>query len=162
MAKPKKTYIVTKSSLHNMIEQADAAKRAHIIGRACVVLFNRQTEDEKSSDETRHDNMRGFTSSDAHSGSLTAKSYLKNRKLADWQVERWTKRNVKGTMRIAKYWRQLDEAAKEKAAIHNQVKYRPVINLKVTKETTVEDIMGPVIKKGTIVPLIEETCAVFA
>jgi hypothetical protein len=34
----------------------------------------------------------------------------------DWQIERWTKKNRRGSMRISKYWRQLDEAAKRKAA----------------------------------------------
>ena len=47
----------------------------HAIGRALVHLFRRQTEDEQESNSTRHDNQRGFTSSDARRGSITAKYY---------------------------------------------------------------------------------------
>ena len=156
--KAKQEYLVTKSGLQNMIENAEPHKRAQIIGRACVVLFNRQTEDEQNTDQTRHDNMRGFTSGDAKSGSLTAKSFLKHRDLRDWQVERWTKKNVKGTMRIAKYWRQLNEAAiaKQKRLAMRQYG-APVTNLKA------QDITPPEApKKGTIVPLVEKDVQVFA
>jgi hypothetical protein len=41
---------------------------------------------------------------------------LKHKTLQPWQVERWLKVDCRGTMRIAKYWKQLDEAAREKAA----------------------------------------------
>ena len=58
-----------------------------------------------------------FTSADALSGSLTAKYYLKHKTLQGWQVDRWTKLNKRGDMRIAKYWAQLARAAEEKAAI---------------------------------------------
>jgi hypothetical protein len=59
----------------------------HAIGRALVHLFNRQTEDEKATSDTRHHNARGFTPADAKRGSITAKYYIKHRKLEDWQRE---------------------------------------------------------------------------
>lgn len=107
--------MITKASLEQMINEADAEKRARIIGRACVVLFLRQTEDEKATNHTKHTNERGFSKPDARQGTITAKYFLKHGKLEDWQVARWIKRESRGNMRIAKYWKQLDEAARAKA-----------------------------------------------
>jgi hypothetical protein len=87
----------------------------HAIGRALVHLFNRQTEDEKATSQTRHDNQRGFTHGDARRGSITAKYYIKHRKLMDWQIEYWLKRQRNGTTRIGKYYGQILEEAKKKA-----------------------------------------------
>ena len=108
---------VTKASLTDMIMTASDEKRAHVIGRACVALFKYQTAAEQATNDTRLDNGEGFTSADALSGSLTAKYYLKHKTLQSWQVDRWTKLNKRGDMRIAKYWAQLARAAEEKAAI---------------------------------------------
>lgn len=108
--------MITKGSLYMMISTADEQKVQHIIGRALVALFNRQIDSEKADNDTKVTNFRGFTQGDARQGSITAKYYLKHGKLESWQVDAWTKRNVKGTLRIQKYWRQLDEVAREKAA----------------------------------------------
>lgn len=105
--------IVTKESLAKLLETSDERK-AQIVGRALVVLFNRQVEDEKVSNDTRHLNMRGFAPCDARSGTLTAKYFLKHRSLLDWQIERWLAPTPQGYPRIAKYTRQLNEAANEK------------------------------------------------
>lgn len=109
--------MITKNSLYMMIVNADAEKVQHIIGRALVALFNRQIDAEKADNTTKMTNYRGFAQNDARQGSITAKYYIKHGKLLDWQVQAWTKRNVKGTLRIQKYWRQLDEVAREKAAV---------------------------------------------
>jgi len=85
----------------------------HYVGRALVVLFNRQVQDEKQNNSTKHHNLRGFAPCDARSGSIGAKYYLKHGRLEDWQIEQWKKIHGKSP-RLAKYWRQLDEAAKEK------------------------------------------------
>jgi len=108
--------MVTKESLIKMIETADEAKRAQIVGRACLVLFNRQLDDEKQFNTTTTTNNRGFTQADARTGSITAKSFIKNKTLYPWQVNQWLKVDVRGTPRIVKYWKQLDEAAKQKVA----------------------------------------------
>jgi hypothetical protein len=105
--------IVTKDSLLQLLD-CSPERKAQIVGRALVVLFNRQVEDEKTSNDTRHLNMRGFAPCDAYSGTLTAKYYLKHRRLLDWQLERWLAPTSKGYPRIAKYTRQLNEAANEK------------------------------------------------
>lgn len=117
--------MVTRESLQVMLDQADEIKRAHIIGRALVVLFNRQTEDEKAQDKTDNLNSVGFSGADARTGCLTAKSYLKNKRealetntvpLQDWQIEKWYKKGKNGFSRLCKYSRQLNEAAEAKAA----------------------------------------------
>ena len=108
--------IVTKSNLTEMILNANQDKRALIIGRACVALFRRQTESEKQINSTNNENGIGFTKADARQGSLTAKYFLKHGTLLGWQVEMWIEANVKGDMRIAKYWKQLNEEAERRKA----------------------------------------------
>lgn len=106
------TKLVTKNSLQEMLN--NDRLRMHVIGRALVVLFNNQLDDEKQSNDTRHDNGIGFSGADARSGTLTAKYYLKHRRLMDWQIEMWYKKNIKGFSRIAKYHGQLNDAAEVK------------------------------------------------
>ena len=105
---------VTKRYIEHYVANKPQAQVAQFVGRALVVLFNNQTEAEKAASTTNVDNGVGFTGADAHSGCITAKYFLKHGTLLDWQIEKWTKRNRRGTMRLAKYWRQLDEAAKRK------------------------------------------------
>jgi hypothetical protein len=107
--------MVTKAQLTALITRKDAVA-VEAIGRALVHLFNRQTEAEKVSNDTKVYNLRGFTAADARQGSIHAKYFLKHRMLTDWQVEHWLKPNRKGTLRLAKYWRQLDEEARKRAA----------------------------------------------
>lgn len=85
----------------------------HVVGRACVALFNRQTEAEQAHNDTEVLNNEGFSGSDARQGSLTAKYYLKHRRLEEWMVEQWTK-EWRGRPRLAKYWKQLNKAAEAK------------------------------------------------
>lgn len=106
------TPIVTKQSL--LLLLADESKRVHVIGRALVALFERQTASEQSSDATTAANNVGFAGSDARGGSLTAKSYMKNKTLAPWQVERWMRIGKNGFPRICKYANQLNDIAMEK------------------------------------------------
>ena len=107
--------IVTKQSLQQMLDEADDSKRQHIVGRALVALFQRQTESEKATHSTKVDNGIGFCGSDAATGTLTAKSYIRNQRLLDWQVEQWTRKSPKtGFSRICKYHKQLNEVAIQK------------------------------------------------
>ena len=108
--------MLTKSSLVAMIEAADQEKLSRIVGRACVAIFRRQTEDEKCSNTASHSNGIGFTPADARKGSITAKYFIKNGTLLEWQINQWVKRDSRGTPRIAKYWKQLAEEAAKKAA----------------------------------------------
>ena len=107
--------IINKGYIENYLDTHTVEQNMHFIGRALVVLFNRQTEEEKSASDTRVDNGIGFTGADGHSGCITAKYYLKHRTLQEWQLDKWLKKNVRGTRRISKYWRQLNEEAERKA-----------------------------------------------
>lgn len=111
----KKQVIVTRDSLQKMLDNADAVKRQHIVGRALVALFERQTQDEQRVNDTRILNNLGFQGCDAKSGSITAKTYLKKRSLEDWQVEKWLKKGANGYARLCKYAGQLNEIAVAKA-----------------------------------------------
>jgi len=106
-------HIVTRESFQALITRNDEVA-LNAIGRALVHIFNRQTFDEKADDHTKHYNMRGFTPADARRGSITAKYYLKHRKLEDWHIRYWTAENEKGISRLAKYWRQINEEAQKK------------------------------------------------
>ncbi len=104
--------IVDRNVLIEMLK--DEAKRPHVIGRALVVLFNRQTEAEKVANTTQLDNTIGFSGADAKDGTITAKYYLKHKTLLPWQIDNWMK-DFRGFPRICKYHRQLNEAANLKA-----------------------------------------------
>lgn len=97
-----------------MLENDNPSYVEAVIGRALVAIFNRQTETEKKVNTTNQHNMIGFTGVDALSGSITAKYYIKHKKLLQWQIDRWLKQNKNGVPRIAKYHKQLNEIANEK------------------------------------------------
>lgn len=104
--------LVTRESLLDLL---NSPKQTAVIGRALVALFNRQVEDEKSSNTTTHRNGIGFTPADARSGTITAKYFLKHKNLLDWQVDRWMQTSDStGFPRISKYFRQLNEIAIQK------------------------------------------------
>lgn len=108
---------VTRDSLTTLLNDERGHEFVqHVVGRACVVLFNRQTRDEQVDNDTKMLNMEGFSGSDARQGSLCAKYYLKHKKLLDWQVAQWTK-EWRGRPRLSKYWKQLNEAAAVKAPV---------------------------------------------
>jgi hypothetical protein len=88
----------------------------HAICRALVVLYERQTADEKTSEHTKHDNGRGFRPCHARMGTSMAKFYLQRGFLTSKQIAYWRKPDKRGGMRIAIYWRQLLDAAHKKAA----------------------------------------------
>lgn len=116
----KAAQIVTKDSLQEMLTDANNARRAQIIGRALVVLLNRQTASEQAANTTDEDNGVGFAGCDAKSGCLTAKYFLKHKTLLDWQIDKWMKLGSNGYFRIVKYAKQLNEAAIIRAAQNNQ------------------------------------------
>lgn len=110
------TTIITKDILQRMINEASPERKKKIVGRALVIVFNNQTRDERAVDHTMVHNGIGFTGADAHSGSLTAKSYLRHNTLQDWQLERWIKPDRTGYSRICKYHSQINQAAIKKAS----------------------------------------------
>lgn len=106
--------IVTLESLLAML-RSDRKKQIQVIGRALCALLERQIGDEQSSNQTKLHNGIGFQPADAYSGSMTAKYFRKHGTLLDWQIEKWMKPTSTGKPRIAKYVRQLNEIANEKA-----------------------------------------------
>lgn len=106
-------HLVTQDLIKELVQREDADQ---VIGRALVALFYRQTDSEKATATTNTHNGVGFTGADARSGVLSAKFYLKNKRLEAWMVERWRKPASNGYPRLAKYWKQLDEVAQQKAA----------------------------------------------
>jgi hypothetical protein len=106
--------MLTKAELTQLITRGDRVSR-HAVGRALVHLLNRQTQEEQRSNTTRSYNLKGFTPADARTGSVHAKYYIKHGYLQDWQVAYWLVPNVRGTLRLAKYHRQLaEEVARRK------------------------------------------------
>lgn len=99
--------VVTKEWLTAKI----AENPEHVIGRALVAIFKRQTLAEQSSSSTIKHNGVGFTGPDARFGSFVAKYFIKHGTLKDWHVRVWTKPNKKGQPRIVKYAKQLNEIA---------------------------------------------------
>ena len=85
-----------------------------VLGRAIVVLNERQTSSEQVQQVTRDANGRGFRPCDAYMGSALATWFLKHGKLSPKQLAYFRKPNAKGNMRIACYTRQLLEIAEEK------------------------------------------------
>jgi hypothetical protein len=85
------------------------------IGRALVVLNERQTQTEQAVGVTLNDNGVGFTSADARMGTSMAQFFEKRGYLTEKQLAYWKKPNVRGVPRICKYAGQLLEIAKEKA-----------------------------------------------
>lgn len=111
--------IVTKDSLQALLNKGGAVTM-HAVGRALVVLYDNQLQDEKNASTTIVNNGIGFTGADARKGSIAARTYLKYKQLQPWQVEMWLQKNSKGYSRIAKYHRQLNIAAEAKA-VRNQL-----------------------------------------
>lgn len=103
-------WLVSEESIRRALANPNPEYVMHFVGRALVVLLDRQTREESAQNVTNVTNMRGFSQSDARTGSLTAKFYIKNKRLEPWMIAQWTKQ-WRGKPRLAKYWRQLNEAA---------------------------------------------------
>ena len=87
------------------------------VARALVVLTERQTWAERSSEQTINRNGVGYTPADARMGTSMSAFYEKRGYLSEKQLAYWRKPNKNGVQRICKYAGQLLEVAKAKAAI---------------------------------------------
>jgi hypothetical protein len=96
----------TVESIKTLLAMNDRA-----VGRALVVLNNRQTIDEQQTESTRHSNGRGFNGCDAKIGTSCAKYFLKNGTLSPKQLAFWRKITKSGRSKIEIYSRQLLEEA---------------------------------------------------
>lgn len=109
--------IVTKQSLQEMLDKQNQEYVAKVVGRALVALMQYQTASERSSNSTEERNGIGFTGADAMSATLTAKSFIKHGTLAEWQVEKWTKKEKSGYSRLTKYHKQLNMIANKACGV---------------------------------------------
>ena len=103
-----------RSEFNELIERNDEVGM-HSIGRALVHLLRRQTQDEQQQNTTKYHNGIGFTAQDGRRGAITAKYYIKHRKLEQWQRDYWLTRDRKGRTRLGKYYGQIREEAEKKA-----------------------------------------------
>lgn len=101
---------LNKSAIIELLKQNDKA-----VARALVVLKDRQTSSEQTAKSTFVDNGEGFRPCHARIGTAMAQFYEKHGYLTERQVAYWRKEGKQG-MRIAIYWKQLIQAAMEKAA----------------------------------------------
>ncbi len=107
--------LVTKSKMIEALNDPRPGFKERYIGKALVAIFNFQTEEEKTHNDTETNNNIGFSGSDAKDGSITAKYFLKHGTLLEWMVDNWMK-DFRGSPRITKYARQLNIVAEAKAA----------------------------------------------
>ncbi len=77
------------------------------IERGVLVLFNRQTEDEKTQLGTHWDNGRGFNKSDSRYLSYISNYLMGGRHLSGRHLE-------KVSSKLPKYWKQIQEEIKLK------------------------------------------------
>lgn len=113
---PEQVTIWTKELITKLILEDDAA-----LCRAVVVIYDRQTADEKSTAETKHDNGLGFTGADAKLLTSFARQIIKRQEkkvsplLSDKQIP-WARKKMK------KYSGQLLLVHKEKHAAGSAAK----------------------------------------
>lgn len=121
MAK-RKPKMVTRESLEQMLKDTNPIKVMHVVGRALVVLYKRQTESERAMHATVEHNGRGFTGCDADIGTSHAEFYIKNEFLTTKQIAVWLKpRGKQKFPRLCSYHKQLNEAAVAKAQTQLEV-----------------------------------------
>lgn len=102
--------MVTKEQIVHLLQVNDKA-----VIRALIVLTERQTEDERISEETKLNNGRGFRPCHARMGTSMAKFYSRNQYLTPKQIAYWRTLDKTGKMRIAIYAGQLLEVAQMKS-----------------------------------------------
>lgn len=103
---------MTKEDIINLLASNDKA-----IARALIVLTERQTADEKISEETRHKNGQGFRPCHARMGTSMAEFFLRNGFLSPKQIAYWRQPQKNGKPRISIYAGQLLEIANQKASL---------------------------------------------
>jgi hypothetical protein len=96
------TIAEVKEWIQNLLDTNDLA-----VGRALLVIFERQTDNEKSADRTEDKNDIGFSGVDAEICSSFAKQYKSRGFLSPKQM-------VIARKKMKKYWKQLAEIAREK------------------------------------------------
>lgn len=102
---------LTKTKMRKFVKHKLQTSRSWML-RGLVVIFNRQTLSEQTSETTHDHNNRGFTATDAEFLTSLAKQHLKGRVLSQKQMSYLAKI-------MPKYWAQILEVA-DVEKIHNQ------------------------------------------
>lgn len=109
--------MLTRKSIEQLLENNDRA-----VGRALIVLRQRQTSDEIATECTRWQNGQGFTAAHAKRGVSMANFFERTGFLTPRQLA-WWRASVRGTSRIGQYSAQLLEVAREREQIRSQSVY---------------------------------------
>ncbi len=151
MAPRKPTYGITKDIIIDFLMRPDTIGM-HAIGRALILLNQRQTIDERQDQSTKYHNGIGFTEADAKRGTSMANFYADRKFLTEKQLAYWRKPNIKGIPKICKYWEQILEEARIKAAARKQaelpylgkpgvrgpIRENEIVNLNQPEKDTIE------------------------
>lgn len=100
--------VITREYVTRLLRTNDKA-----VGRALVALNKRQTQDERSAEQTRYLNLRGFMPMHAKKGTGMAQFFERTGFLTKKQLEWWRKPTPTGKPRIEKYVGQLLKIAEE-------------------------------------------------
>ena len=110
--------IVDSAWVENYIRTQSPEKVKHMVARALVALYTRQTPDEQETQSTKHLNVQGFAGPDADIGSSMAKYYMRSGNLTNAQIAVWTREGKNGKPKLCKYAKQLNEVAQSKGERH--------------------------------------------
>ena len=100
----------TKQDVIDLFNNKRLAPRA--LGRALLVLYRNQTNEEQRRKDTIVQNNKGFSSCHAGVGTTCAEYFLKNDHLQEWMINFWLgNTSPTSQKRIVKYHRQLILAA---------------------------------------------------
>lgn len=107
--------LVTKEWLAKYITTQPQSKVEHMVGRALVAIYRRQTRDEQENAHTAYQNGVGFRAGgDDKAGTAAAEWYLVHGSLLPEHLTAWTAfRENSGLPRLCAYSRQLNEIAWE-------------------------------------------------
>ena len=102
----------TKESIKALINSTNPVTARKAIERGVVAIYERQTQDEKSTETTRHHNNVGFQACDARRGSCYAKWVASGRHLTGGHYD-------KAKAMVTRYAGQLANIANEKVQCNN-------------------------------------------
>lgn len=115
-------YLAEMAEIKALLLRSDKA-----VQRALVVIYDRQTRDEKASDDTKHQNQMGFSCFHVKSGSYLACWVLSGRNLTGKHLERARKL-------VCHYTRQLVEVARAKRAATSPATMKTPIVLQIARD----------------------------
>ena len=108
--------MLNKQAIAELLSTNDRA-----VCRALVLLNERQTRDEQTSENTKYNNGRGFRPCHAFMGTRMANFFSQRGFLTAKQLAYWRRPMASGDMKLAIYWKQLAEEAEAKSMRQQEV-----------------------------------------